>query len=232
MKNAIVTGASRGIGENISNMLLSEGYIVYGIARDFSTCTIQHDAFRSVEADLTDVGKLNTAVEYIKKETNSKLHLLVNNAGVGLFGAHEQLETNALVNMIQLNLQVPLLLSNLFLTQLKHSQGYLVNISSVTAKKISTHGCAYAATKAGLTHFGNSLFEEVRKTGVKVVTIHPDITSTPFYDDLHFEPYESDETTLCASSISETLRHILNQPEGTIVTELSIRPQKNRINKK
>ena len=54
------------------------------------------------------------------------------------------------------NLELPLLLKNLLLRDLKRSKGYLLEISSVTALKNSPHGCAYGATKAGLTAFSRS----------------------------------------------------------------------------
>ena len=57
----------------------------------------------------------------------------------------------------------------------------IISISSVTAK---SQLWVYVATKAGLSHFLTSLFEEVRKSGVKITTIHPDITKSNFYDSL------------------------------------------------
>ncbi|NUM82069.1 SDR family NAD(P)-dependent oxidoreductase, partial [bacterium] len=93
-------------------------------------------------------------------------------------------------------------------------------------------GSAYAATKAGLKHFSDSLFEEVRKYGVKVTTILPDMTRTPFYDHLHFKEHDDAHSHITAECVADGVATILSQREGTVVTELIIRPQKHQIEKK
>ena len=125
-----------------------------------------------------------------------------------------------------------MLFRSLLLREIKKSAGFIINISSITAKKSSTHGCAYAATKAGLSHFATSLFDEVRKSGVKVVTIHPDITKTPFYDDLDFMYGDDAQSYIMPESVAQAVENILKQPEGTVISELTIRPQKHMISRK
>ena len=93
-----------------------------------------------------------------KNEPN--INLLVNNAGVGFFGPHEEINVGNIQTMLRTNLEVPLILSHLLLRILKKNKGMIISVSSVTAKKISTHGCAYAASKAGLTHFHTSLLKK------------------------------------------------------------------------
>lgn len=66
-------------------------------------------------------------------------------------------------SMVSTNLEIPMVLCNVLLRDLKKNKGIIINISSVTAKYISTYGCAYAATKAGLTHFSESLFQKSEK---------------------------------------------------------------------
>ena len=91
------------------------------------------------------------------------IEVLVNEAGVGHYGLHEELTPKKIQALVRTNLEIPLLLTNRLLRVLKKNHGYIINISSVTAKQSSPHGCAYAATKAGLSSFGKSLFEEARK---------------------------------------------------------------------
>ena len=112
--------------------------------------------------------------------------------------------------MVALNLEAPLILTNLLLRDLKKNQGFVINISSVTAKKSSPIGCAYAATKAGLSHFSHSLFDEVRKYGVKVVSIHPDMTKTPFYDNANFREGDDEDMFITPECVAEAVEAVIN----------------------
>ena len=88
----------------------------------------------------------------------------------------------------------------------------------------------YTASKAGLRDFSLSLFEEVRKSGVKITSINPDITKTPFYDKLKFEPSDNEDTYLLPQTLAKTVLEILSM-DG-VVTDITIRPQRLEIKKK
>ena len=88
----------------------------------------------------------------------------------------------------------------------------------------------YTATKSGLRDFGLSLFEELRKSGVGVTTINPDLTKTNFFDDLQFEPSSKIDTHLLPKTIADAVIDILNM-KG-VVTDITIRPQKFEIKRK
>lgn len=227
MKAAIVTGASSGIGLCISKLLLYKQYKVYGIGRDFSKIALEEDNFIKVTCDLTNINELTLKIKDIKQKDN--IHILVNNAGVGYFGPHEELSPKKIHEMVTVNLEAPLVLSQLLLRDLKKSQGYIFNISSVTAKKSNTHGCAYGATKAGLTSFSNSLFDEVRKYGVKVISIHPDMTKTNFYRNANFHEGDTEDTYLYPEEVAQAVDMILNQRDGIVISDITIKPQKHQI---
>ncbi len=230
MKTAIVTGASSGIGLEITRTLLSMDYKVYGLSRKAIPLP-DSGALIRVKCDLLEVKKLNAVVSGIL-DAEPTLDLLVNCAGTGIFGPHEQLDPEELSRMLRLNLEVPVLLCRLTLRSLKASRGKIINISSITAEKDSTHGCAYAASKAGLSHFSKSLFEEVRKYGVGVTVIQPDMTRTPFYDTLDFEPGIEDGAAILPEQVADAVRYILESSGNLVVSEISLRPQLGRILRK
>lgn len=176
MKKVLITGATSGIGLAISKKMLDMGYSVYGVGRDFSKIDIASSNFYPIVCDLIKYQNIEDMVKKLKKE----IDILINCAGIGYFGPHEEINPTKLHKMIALNLEAPLILTQLLLRDLKKRKGTVINISSITATKASTYGCAYSATKAGLVHFSKGLFDEVRKTGVKVISILPDITKTPF----------------------------------------------------
>ncbi len=226
MATAIVTGASSGIGEEIARMLLAEGYEVIGISRRAGD--ISNPKFTHIACDL--ITGIDTLLEQL--ESIKELDLLVNAAGFGRFEPHEELSAKTIVDMIALNLTAPVMLTNLLLRPLKSSQGAIINITSIEATRASKFSALYSATKAGLRAFGHSLFEEVRSSGVKVVTINPDMTDTPFFDPLRFGVGTDEDTRLLAGDIAQVIQNLLSMREGLSITDLTIRPQRFGITKK
>lgn len=230
MKAAIVTGASSGIGFEISKVLIDLGYKVYGIGRDFSKINYKNEGFIEVSLDITKTSLLCEKIKEIKK--NEDIYILVNGAGVGYFGPHEELDAKKIHEMTAVNIEAPMIISQILLRDLKKNKGYIINISSITAKKQNTYGCAYGATKAALTSFSLSLFEEARKYGVKVVALHPDITKTNFYRNADFKEGETEDSFLNPCEIAEAVKMIIKSRNGLVVTDLTIRPQRHMIKKK
>jgi short-subunit dehydrogenase len=226
---AVLTGTSSGIGEAVATTLLAQGWCVHGIARRPARFDSEH-YFHS-EVDLTDTRALTSLVEHIRAK-HSQITALINNAGVGYFAPHEELSTSKIEEMVHLNLLAPLLLSKLLLRDLKSAKGFLINVSSFSAHESSSFGAAYAATKAGLRHFSNSLFDEARKSGLKVCTISPDITRTHFHDTANFAPEDDQAAAVEPQCVAETVLNILTQRQGTVVTEVVLRPQRLLLKKR
>ncbi len=220
---ALVTGASSGIGEAIARQLLDEGYIVYGIARDFSKSSLHAPDFHPIELDLTQTKTYPEIPD---------LSLLVQCAGVGYFAPHEALSSQEIDEMITLNLTAPLQLSRHYLRGLKERKGALVFISSISAIQPAIMGAVYGATKAGIRHFARSLFKEARKSGLRVITINPDITQTPFFDTLRFAPTDDPLSYIEPKDIADTLLEALKLRIGSVITDLTIEPQLFKLDKR
>ena len=227
MKTAIVTGASSGIGKEIVKSLLEKGYFVYGLARDFSKCEVESENFLKRECNLTNRKEITLFWEQMKKK---QVDILVNCAGVGYFGNFDSMGLDEIEEMVDLNLKAPLFLSRLFYQHLKNTQGFIININSISATKPAIFGAVYGATKAGLRHFGTSLFAESRKAGVKVVNIQPDLTKTPWFDDKNFGYFDDKEFVLEPSEIAKLISYVLEM-DG-VVTEVNVEPRKFRVIKR
>jgi short-subunit dehydrogenase len=229
MKIAIITGASSGIGLECAKKLNILNFKVFGIARDFSKCNYSHKNFIPIATDLTETKEINSLEEKLKKESIS---VLINSAGVGYFAPHEELSIEQIQKIISTNLTAPLLLSKIFLRSLKKSNGYIFNINSISGVEPALFGAAYGASKAGLIHFGTSLFKEARKSGLKVVNINPDITNTPFFEKLHFKPSLDANSFIDPRDIANVIESVLKQRDGTVITDIKIQPQLFKIEKK
>ena len=220
LKIAVVTGASSGIGKAICERLLELNYQVIGVSKKITKEHFNHDNFTPLQADLSnEKGVLSTC----RALNNKNIFMLINCAGFGKFEPHEELSTKVITEMIYLNLTTPLLLTNNLLRDLKKNNGYLININSIEAIKASKFAAVYSATKAGLKAFGDSLFEETRKSGLSVTNINPDMTQSNFYDELRFDVSTKDNEKLLSQDIADSIEHILTMRKGAVVSEYTIR---------
>lgn len=211
MKKAIVTGYSSGIGKAICLALESNDYEVL-----------------KLKSRLEDASSLEKEIKKLLKEND--ISLLVNCAGVGVFKPHEEISISKIQELINVNLTAPIILSNLCLRSLKKTKGHIINIASVEATRHSKFSALYTATKSGLRDFGLALFEELRKSDVKVTTINPDLTKTNFFDEFNFEPSDKKEAHLLAEDIAKAVLKIVEF--YGVVTDITIRPQRLEIKKK
>ena len=228
---AIVTGASSGIGAAICRKLCELGYEVFGFGRTFEEGAMDGmDLFHPIVCDVLDTDRMCACVKEIALK--HPVHVLVNNAGVGYYGLHEELSPAKIRELVRTNLEAPMILTQQLLRHFKKHTGVIINISSVTANGSNPHGCAYGATKAGLASFSRSLFDEARKYGVKVVTISPDMTQTNLYRNADFREGEEEASYLLPEEVADAVAFVLSQREGMVVTDITLRPQLHRIRKK
>lgn len=218
MKTVLMSGGSSGIGKAIKEALTCKGYEVFNIGRNEA----------DIVCDLRDSETLETAIKSWLK--THEVDVLINCAGIGLFDPHETISATKIKNLIDINLTAPIILSSLCLRSLQKTGGHIINITSIEATRHAKYSALYTATKSGLRDFGHCLFEEVRKSGVKVTSINPDMTQTPFFDALHFKPSEDESAHLLPETIARSVVDVLHV--NGVITDLTIRPQKIGIAKK
>ena len=224
MKTAIVTGASSGIGKAIAEVLVKNGYEVYGIGRNFT----EDVRFHAIVCDLLDEKQYQAMMLSLPKE----IDVLVNNAGCAYYGMHETISDARIHEMIKLNLEIPERMSQHYIRALRLRQGLMINVASITGTHLSPHAACYASTKAAMISFSNSIFEENRKHGVKVTCLIPDMTETNLYRNADFKADENDGCCLYPMDIANVVEQILSQRNGIVAKEIIIQPQFHRIQKK
>ena len=225
MRTALITGTSSGIGLKIAENFLNQGIYVIGLSRTQSP--ISHENFLNFCINLSDFNATEQLIKNLTKEYD--ISILVNNAGVGYYGLCEELSPSKIHEIISTNLEAPIMLSALLLRQFKKNNGTIINISSVTASKSNPHGAAYGASKAGLSNFGSSIFDEARKHGVRVITIEPDMTDTNLYRNADFSCSTEAGCYLDANDVADAVNYALN---SGCVTNITLKPQFHRIARK
>lgn len=225
MRTVLVTGTSSGIGLKIAEIFLNQGMTVIGLSRTKSP--IEHENFLNHCINLSDYNATEQLIKNLSKEHN--ISILVNNAGVGYYGLCEELNPSKIHEIISTNLEAPIILSALLLRQFKKNNGVIINISSVTATKSNPHGATYGASKAGLSNFGSSIFDEARKHGVRVITIEPDMTDTNLYRNADFTCALEEGCFLSPDEVADAVNYSLN---SGCVTHITLKPQFHRIARK
>jgi NAD(P)-dependent dehydrogenase (short-subunit alcohol dehydrogenase family) len=185
-KRVLITGGSSGIGLALAHAFLAKGarVVISGRRVDTLAKAIQElrrvgESVWSVAADVaTPEGRTATMEQAI--DALGGLDVLVNNAGGVRAGRLEKTPEAELLAMIDVDLVAPILLTRSALPRLRSSgDAMIVNVTSGAALFGMPFYATYAATKAGLARFGESLRRELKGEGVHVLTAYPAGTDTP-----------------------------------------------------
>lgn len=230
LETVIVTGASSGIGEAVSTQLLSNGYSVIGLARDFSKCSIQHPQFQCIEIDLSDVGELEAMLKSKLASVKGNIRALIANAGIGRMGYLEQLSVADIQQTMDTNFVSHAILTKLLLPALKSFDRTtdLVFIGSESAIKGGREGSIYCASKFALRGFAQALREECGKSGVRVSLINPGAVRSSFFSDLNFQPGDGDDNAIEPIEVAQVVADVINARPGTVFDEINLSPL-NRV---
>jgi hypothetical protein len=188
-RRALVTGASAGLGETFAQRLAREGSNLIIVARDrkrleqLAACLEKEHrvSVTVMAADLTKRPDLEAVEEAVKRDGH--LDLLINNAGFGTIGRFAELDLDKELNEIQLNVLALVRLTHAALPgMIRRKRGGIINVSSLAAFQPGPFNATYAATKAYVKSFTESLSEELRGTGVRVQVLCPGFTRTEFQE--------------------------------------------------
>jgi short-subunit dehydrogenase len=183
--SALVTGASSGIGEQLTRLLAGAGVPVVVVARRGDRLRRLAEELPGIEVLVADLTRKKgcRAVAARIADAARPVDLVVNNAGFGTSGVFHELDVERLGSEVDLNVGALTRLSHAALNQMvPRGRGWLLNVSSVASFQPAPQLAVYAATKAYVTNFTESLHEEVRGTGVHVTALCPGLTRTEFMD--------------------------------------------------
>ena len=215
-ERAVVTGSSSGIGQALVQALQERGAAVAHCSRS--------GGGGGAVCDVSDQAQVVEFAQQVFRDIGTPT-LLVNNAGVARWGlVHEQTLADWNAN-ISVNLTGMFLVTRAFLpAMLEAKRGTIVNVSSLSGRNGVAGGSAYSASKHGVLGFSRSLMMEVRKQGLRVMTICPGSVDTPIFDK-DTPPFAIHRDTMMApADIAQAILDAVAQPDRTMVTELDIRP--------
>ena len=170
-KRALVTGASRGIGKAVAAALATEGYAVTGTCRDpgHLAPADRIDGVSYLQLDLGDPRSVDRLVRKV-----GSVDVLVNNAGSGQVGPAEEVRLETARSLFEAHFFGPVRLVQAFVPGMRtRGAGAVVNIGSIRSEIATPFSGIYAAAKAALRSFTDSLRLEVARFGVKVAVVSP-----------------------------------------------------------
>lgn len=189
---ALVTGASRGIGDCFARALAARSWNVILVARtsdQLEKLAAELSATFGIRAETVclDLAVDGAAAELcrITMERELDVELLVNNAALGDHGAFLKLSPDRQSDVIRLNaLALVEITRRLLPPMIAKRHGAIINVSSTASFQPMPYFAVYAATKAFVTSFSMALAEEVRAQGISVVTLCPGPTRAPSHTEV------------------------------------------------
>ncbi|PYQ03205.1 MAG: hypothetical protein DMF83_21780 [Acidobacteria bacterium] len=186
-RRALVTGASSGIGEAFARALARRGARLILVARRADRLSaLARELGGSDQADFValDLARpdAGAALEVELGRRGVEVDLLVNNAGVGLTGRFDELPRERLLAMVDLNARAVVELTRRFLPgMIERKRGGVINVVSTSAFQPVPFFAVYAASKAFVLSFTESLAGELQGTGVVVQALCPGLTESEFH---------------------------------------------------
>jgi 3-oxoacyl-[acyl-carrier protein] reductase len=189
MKVALVTGASGGIGSEITKTLLKEGYFTiahYNTGKDRINALAKEvqglgfgDYFFPIQADFSTEQGVFDFIQTIKSNFK-RIEVLVNNAGVDLYGLATETTASEWDYLFNVNLKASFILTKEFLPAMITAQkGSVIFISSVLGVNGSSMESCYSASKSAMIGYAQALSKEVGLSGVRVNCVCPGVIDTP-----------------------------------------------------
>ena len=190
----LVTGATSGIGLELSGLLAAEGFQAFGgVLPGEDAAALAKSGAALVSLDVTDRASLIAARDELAKRLDgAPLWGLVNNAGVVDAGPIELLDLDGARRVFEVNLLGVLAATHTFLPSIRAARGRIVNLSSLSALLPPPFLGPYAASKAGVEALSDALRRELQPFGVDVVIVQPGTTRTPLWtkaDRIDLAPY-------------------------------------------
>lgn len=225
----LVTGAGRGLGRAIVELLAREGAAVVAadVNGDQAEMVAAAERDRGFEVsplplDVGDPTMIQAALDTLVA-SHGRLDAIINNAGVDVTLPIEELAVQDWERVIRTNLTGPFLMAKFGLSRLS-SDGHIVNIASTASRRAWPNASVYHASKWGLMGLSHALHAELRGRGIKVSAIIAGGMRTPFL----LDRFPDIDVSLLQDpgNVARAVKFVLTQPPGTVIPEVMVLPMK------
>lgn len=167
-KTIIITGTSSGIGFVLAEYFGKKGHRVYGLSRKHT----ESPHFRSIPTDITDNNAVGNAIAEVLK-TESRIDVLINNAGMGMVGAVEDSTREDILKLFNLNLVGAVQMMSAVMPVMRENKfGQIINVSSIGSEMGLPFRGFYSASKSALDKVTEAMRYEVYPWNIEVCSLH------------------------------------------------------------
>jgi short-subunit dehydrogenase len=232
MNYTLITGASSGIGEALAFRCAQEGFNLILLGRDQEKLQRIAAAIRekhecTVQLLCIDLLSPDAAQSVYQQCRRHEWHvrILINNAGIGMWGRFEQLSLEETVDMMQLNQQLMVQLTHFFIPMLKEvPYAHILNVSSTAAFQPLPYFSVYAAGKSFVLSFSRALRHEMEIYGINVSCLSPGPTATAFFSRAGYHKIvQHQRAVMKASEVADDALQGLIRKQAVIVPGFSNR---------
>ncbi len=232
--NAVITGATKGIGLALAEYFAAKGFDLALSARtETDLLAVQAQLKekypeRSILIQATDFAKPDQIAAFIDKiqQTWSKVDVLINNAGIFYQGEMLSEPADHLSQMMQVNVLAPYQICRAFAPQMKTAgKGHIFNICSVASKKVFRGSGSYATTKFALLGLTKALRQELLDSQVKVTAVLPGATWTASWEGSGISP----SRLMAPEDVAKAVWQAWNMSPSVVLEELVLRPQQGDL---
>ncbi len=231
-KNAIITGASKGIGKAVAMRLAENGVNVMIAARTQSRLDAAVEEIKSktggkVIGISTDVSKLDDLKRLADTALNEfgSVDILINNAGISSQYPFEKQPLEDIEKLVHTNyLGYVRLIRLLIPHMIERKQGAIINMvsGSTLCDPLPKNFITYSSLKVGLRAFLKALFWEMRDHGIKVTSILPGVVDTELTDKLDGIAKEQRDRLMSADTVVDMVMFALSVPQNACPLELAV----------
>ena len=224
---ALVTGGSRGIGRAIAIKLAELGAAIAICGRDREKLSATAAELKALSdrvfwgtADVTRADEVDKLVSSAEERLGS-IGILVNNAGIGLFGAAHEKSEQDWDRVLSTNLKSVFLVSRAVVPgMIRQRGGDIINISSLAGRNTFAGGGLYCASKWGLQGLSGCMAEDLRDHGIRVSVICPGSVATEFSG----RGKKDASKALQAEDVAHAVAAVVTQSPGSFLSEIQVRP--------
>jgi NADP-dependent 3-hydroxy acid dehydrogenase YdfG len=235
-KIAVVTGAGKGIGRAISEMLIKRGAFVVLVARRIQVLNEWQSELDPNKASSlvisTDISNEKQVIDLFARIRGElgPVQILINNAGVGTIAPTgvESYETAEMDRILNINLKGAFFCARETLRSMRSKKsGTIINIVSIAGIKAAPNVLPYNVSKFGMRALGQTLLAENLKHGIKVHNICPGVTNTSIWDAKEIPLSEAErEKMLKPEDIASVAEFLLTLPQNVRIDELVVLPNR------
>jgi len=223
MKNILITGASKGIGQAIAVKLAGKDSHIFIHGRDKQGLEVTSNAIEKKAGKATQIiADISTPAgcdKIILRVGKTDIDILIHNAAIAVVKPLEELTLDDWNKTFAVNVTAPFLITQKLLSRLKKGSS-IVNILSVAAKKSFSEWSSYCMSKHAMRGFTESIRQELRPKGIRVINIFPAAVDTPIWDNVAGDWEKS--TMLSADDIARAVEFAISNRDRVMIDDITM----------